>query len=189
MTKPITFTLTTDQLEALNKALKTNKRGEAQKRGLTIRLLHQGHKPADVAQMVDISLPSVYTYWHRFQEHGVSSLMRKKKSQAPRKVTPEFVAALEEALSQPPSAYDYEFAIWTRERLQQHLHQKTGILISLNWLAIKMKELGYAYRRPKHDLTHLQDQEAKAAAKELLEEMKKTSSTTILSSSLWTKPS
>jgi len=188
MAKPIAFTLTTEQLETLNTALKTDNRGEVQKRGLTIRLLHQGHKPAEVAIMVNLSQPSVYSYWHRYQKQGIAGLSRKVKNQAPRKVTPKFLEALKKALSEPPTAYNYDFAIWTRERLQLHLHQQTGILISLNWLAVKMKELGYVYRRPKHDLTHLQEPEAKAAAKELLEEMKKTSFKTISSSSLWTKP-
>lgn len=184
----IDFTLTNEQLDMLKHALKTDERKEVQQRGRIIHLLHLGYKPKEVAEMVDVTFPSVYTYWHRFQEMGPEGLVRKEVVQPPRKMTPEYVGALEDALNRSPSEFDYEFAIWTIERLQAHLHQQTGITISLNWLAEKMKEIGYAYRRPKHDLSHLQDPDKKAAAAELLEEMKKKSSTTISNSSLWTKP-
>jgi hypothetical protein len=36
-----------------------------------------------------------------------------------------------------------------------------------------MERKGYRYRRPKNDLSHLQDKDAKAKAAELLEELKK----------------
>jgi hypothetical protein len=38
-----------------------------------------------------------------------------------------------------------------------------------------LKANGYRYRRPKYDLGHLQDKEAKARAEELLEELKMVS--------------
>jgi len=50
-----------------------------------------------------------------------------------------------------------------------------------------LKRKGYRYRRPKHDLSHLQDKDAKDQAAELLETLKKRSSETISSSSLWMK--
>ena len=50
-----------------------------------------------------------------------------------------------------------------------------------------LKEEGYRYRRPKQDLSHLQDQEAKKRANELLEELKKGRQKQASSSSLWTK--
>ena len=50
-----------------------------------------------------------------------------------------------------------------------------------------LKRKGYRYRRPKQDLGHLQDKDAKAEAAKMLEELKKRPSETISSSSLWTK--
>ena len=77
--------------------------------------------------------------------------------------------------------------MWTVERLRQHLEKETGIDLSEPRLRALLKRKGYRYRRPKHDLGHLQDKEAKAQAAELLDELKKRSSETISSASLWTK--
>ena len=54
-------------------------------------------------------------------------------------------------------------------------------------LRVLLRKMKYRYRRPKHDLHHLQDPEAKEQARELLEELKKGASKTISNSSLWTK--
>ena len=53
-----------------------------------------------------------------------------------------------------------------------------------------MRQKGFVYRRPKHDLTELQDPDAKEQARLLIEELKKGSAKTTKSgSSLWTKAS
>ena len=90
-------------------------------------------------------------------------------------------------LEQEPKDLGYDFVVWTVDRLRQHLEKETGIALSEPRLRALMKRKGYRYRRPKHDLGHLQDKEAKAQAAELLEVLKKRSSETISSSSLWTR--
>lgn len=187
MPKIIDFTLTNEEVKALEVAIKTDKRSGVSRRATAVRLLHLGKKVPEVAETVSASLPSIYSWQARFKADGVEGLVNEQKQPRKRKVTPEYLAALDEALVQEPEAYGYDFTIWTRERLLDHLEQETGIRISLNWLAVIMQERGYVYRRPKHDVSHRQDKEAKAAAKSELEELKKTSSKTISSSSLWTK--
>ena len=81
----------------------------------------------------------------------------------------------------------YNFAIWTIDRLRAHLAKETGIELSESRLRALLKRKGYRYRRPKRDLGHLQNKDAKAAAREQLEELKKRHSETISGSSLWTK--
>jgi adenylosuccinate lyase len=90
-------------------------------------------------------------------------------------------------LAKEPWDYGYRFAIWTSDRLRAHLEKETGILLSESRFRALMKKKGYRYKRPKHDLSHLQDQVAKKQTEEVLEELKKRVSQTISSSSLWTK--
>jgi len=71
--------------------------------------------------------------------------------------------------------------------LRAHLKKKTGIDLSDSRFRALLKRKGFRYRRPKQDLGHLQDKQAKADAAEQLEELKKRSSETISGSSLWTK--
>ena len=60
--------------------------------------------------------------------------------------------------------------------------------MSVSRLRVVIRKHGYVYRRPKHDLTSLQDPEAKEQARELLEALKKGSAQITKSgSSLWTK--
>jgi hypothetical protein len=50
-----------------------------------------------------------------------------------------------------------------------------------------LKENDFVYRRPKHDLGNLQDEKARQAAEEWLEELKKVPKKAKSTSSLWTK--
>ena len=90
-------------------------------------------------------------------------------------------------IEKEPTDFGYDFTIWTIDRLRAHLEKETGIRLSESRFRVLLKRKGYRYRRPKHDLGHLQDKEAKAEVAEMLEGLKKRSSETISSSSLWTK--
>lgn len=59
--------------------------------------------------------------------------------------------------------------------------------VSIQWLSVVLKQTGYVYRRPKHDLTHLQDPVAKQQATVWLDELKKGHKPVFSNSSLWTK--
>ena len=123
--------------------------------------------------MQAISKPTVYACYHRWKESGVDGLADKPRSGRPPKVTPRYRERLREVLEQEPSAYGYDLTIWAIGRLRAHLAKETGIEISESRMSELLKEEGYRYRRPKQDLSHLQDQEAKKQADELLKELKK----------------
>ncbi len=71
---------------------------------------------------------------------------------------------------------------------QHHLEKQTGIRFSYTQFRALLSKHEYVYRQPKHHLSDLQDAEAKAAAEELLDWLKKSPSPkSPSSSSLWTK--
>lgn len=118
---------------------------------------------------------------------GVDALANRPKSGRPLKADDEYSLVLMEVIEKEPSEVGYDFTIWTAERLSAHLEQVTGVALSESRLRALIKRKGYRYRRPKYDLGHLQDKQTKSKAAEMLEELKKRSSETILNSSLWTK--
>jgi transposase len=181
------YHLNEQELVEIETALRRDKRPEVRQRCTTVRLLHLGHKPAEIARMQAISIPTVYSYYNRWQEAGIEGLVNRPRSGRPLKTGEAYRPALEETLEKDPQELGYDFSIWTLERLRLHLEKVTGTSLSVIRLHILLKRLGYRYRRPKYDLGHLQDKAAKAQAAELLEELKKSPPETLLSSSLWTK--
>ena len=175
------------ELAEIEKAIRQDKRAEVRQRAMAIRLLHLGQRPSEVAEQQLVSVPTIYN-WHKlWREQGIEGLANKPKTGRRVKATEAYCQKLEEMLEKEPLEYGYGFAIWTSDRLRVHLEKETGILLSESRFRALLKKRGYRYRRPKHDLSHLQDKAAKKKAEKLLEEMKKRASETISSSSLWTK--
>ena len=181
------YQLKPKELTEIEKAIRQDKRAEVRQRAIAIRLLHLGQKPEAVAEQQMVSLPTIYN-WHKlWREQGIEGLANRPKTGRPSKATEAYCQKLEEMLEKEPAEYGYRFAIWTSDRLRAHLEKETGILLSEGRFRALLKKRGYRYRRPKHDLSHLQDKPAKKKAEKLLEEMKKRASETISNSSLWTK--
>jgi transposase len=181
------YQLKPKELATIERAMRQDKRAEVRQRAMVIRLLHLGHKPETVAEQQMVSVPTIYN-WHKlWRAQGIEGLANQPKTGRPSKATEAYCRTLEEVLEKEPSEFGYRFAIWTIDRLRAHLEKKTGILLSESRFRALLKKKGYRYRRPKHDLSHLQDKKAKTKAKQLLEEMKKRASETISNSSLWTK--
>jgi len=181
------YQLKPKELAKIEKAIRQDKRPEIRQRATAIRLLHLGHKPEAVAEQQMVSVPTIYN-WHKlWRENGIAGLANKAKTGRPSKANEGYCQRLEEMLDKEPSEFGYRFAIWTSDRLRAHLEKETGILLSESRFRALLKKKGYRYRRPKHDLSHLQDKKAKKRAEKLLEGMKKRASETISNSSLWTK--
>jgi hypothetical protein len=96
----------------------------------------------------------------------------------------EYCRILEETLDKSPAELGYASTVWTIKRLRNHLEKEFGRALSESCLRHLMKEKAYRYKRPKHDLHHLQDPEAKEQARVLLEELKKGAAQTISGLSL-----
>ena len=188
MPKARDYHLTKEELTAVETAIRRDKRPEVRQRCMVIRLLHLGHKPEQIAEMQAVSKPTIYGWYTRWRSEGVKGLANKAKSGRPLKADDAYTTALQEVIEKEPSELGYDFAIWTIDRLRAHLEKETGISLSESRFRALLRRKGYRYRRPKYDLSHLQDKDAKAKASDLLEELKKRSSETISHSSLWTKP-
>lgn len=187
MPKALNFHLTEEGLREIVEAIKHDKRPEVRHRAMGLRLLHEGKSPKEVAALTGVSQPTVYDWHHRWQKEGVEGLANRPKSGRPAKATDSYVKQLEEAVEQDPQGLGYSFSIWTAERLRLHLKTKTGIELKPTQFKALLKENDFVYRRPKHDLGNLQDENARQAAEEWLEELKKAPKKAKSTSSLWTK--
>ena len=187
MPKRQKFTLTDEEGVSLETAMSKDKRAEVRRKATGVRLLHLGHSAAEVAEMLAVSLPTVYNWVRGWRQGGVEGLARQPKQRIERKADETYCQELEKALDSDPADVGYAFSIWTVERLRDHVEQATGVHLSVSRLRVILRERGYVFRRPKHDLSNLQDRDAKEEVKAILEELKRGRSTTISGFSLWTK--
>jgi transposase len=188
MPKKIDFTLSEAELSTIDKAIQRSESAHVVKRATAVRMLHQGQSPAEVAEIFSVALPTPYQWFHRFRARGLAGLQNQPRSGRPPIADEAYQVELEATLEQEPSDLGYEFALWTVQRLNQHLQKVTGKQISDERLRVLLKARGWVYRRPKEDLAHKQDPEARQAAEEFLAELKKQPARIrSSSSSLWTK--
>lgn len=183
----INYSLTTDELEQIQRGMHHSRKAEVRQRATAVHLLHQGYSPEEVATMLAVGMGSVYKWHRRWRSEGLEGLANKPKSGRPKNSNQTYCDLLEKTLTQSPSEYGYGFGIWTVDRLRVHLCRETGISLSNRRFRVLLKDLGFVYRRPKHDLTSLQDSDDKQRAKDLLDWLKKDVRHGDSSSSLWMK--
>jgi transposase len=187
MPKQINYQLSEVQLAVVQRAMKHDKRPEIRQRATALALLHQGMKPQAVAETLAVSLGSIHKWHARWRAGGLAALANQPKSGAPPKADEAYWQRVEEVVAQEPATFGYAFTVWTAERLIAHMVTETGIKLSASRFQTIMRQRGYVYRRPKHDLGNLQDPSARAAAEQWLEALKKAHSPASSTSSLWTK--
>jgi len=187
MPKKLTFQFSASALATLQQASKHDKRPEVRQRAIGLRMLHDGQSPQAVAEFFSVSPPTVYAWYHRWEAQGVAGLAHRPKSGRPLKAKPDYVALLKAVVEQNPHDLGYAFSLWTTDRLRLHMKAKTGIELKRTQLRAVLKDNGFVYQRPKHDLTNLQDADARQAAEAWLTELKKAPKKARLIYSLWTK--
>jgi putative transposase len=190
MSRRVVFTLTSAQLAEIEQAINTSAHPEVRQRAIAIRLLHLGHKPEAVAEMVAITANTIWTWHRRWRKDGIAGLADRPKSGRKTKSTSEYVRQLEAALERDPQQLGLAYHIWTLNKLRLYLHQQTGILLSYTRFRALLSKLDYVWRQPKHDLTALQDPSAQQVAEQVLDWLKKTPPSPAsppANSSSWTK--
>lgn len=187
MPKPINYQLNEQELAEIETAMNRDKRPEVRQRATAIRLLHLGHSPGEVAVILMVNLSSIYNWHQRWRAKGVAGLANQPKSGRRRNATDRYCQLLEQVIEQDPTELGYRFTIWTAARLIAHLQQETGIQLSEGRFRELLKAKGYEYRRPKHDLSALQDEQAWQQAKMAIDQLKKRPKLEKSSYSLWMK--
>lgn len=188
MPKRIDYQLTEEAVHSLDEAINHAPEPEVRQRAMALKLLHLGHATEEVAEMLAVDVGSIYNWRKRWLAEGISGLKNRPRSGRPPNAGQAYRDLLAEVIEQDPAELGYGFTFWTAGRLKAHLEKVTGVQLSANRFRALLKGCGYVYRQPTHDLSDLQDPQAREAAQELLDWLKKTPSSTKPSSfSLWTK--
>lgn len=187
MPKKINYQLSEDKLKQIEEAQRTSPDPRVRQRATGLRLLHRGEKPAKVAELLNVSQATVFNWHADWRAEGIKGLSDKPRSGRPPLATEAYCAKVGEVLETDPTTLGYGFTCWTIQRLIAHLGEATGIYLSINAMRNVLAEQDYVCRRPKHELKPLQDADARATAKALLDDLKKKPKPARSNYSLWTK--
>jgi len=190
MSRQVNFTLNAEQVEIIREAMNVSPHPEVRQRAAAIHLLHLGHTPEAVAEMLAVGTSTIWTWHRRWRRDGLEGLVNRARSGRPTKATVTYLQQLDDIMQKDPAELGLSFALWTINRLRLYLAEQTGILLSYTRFRALLSRQHYVWREPKHDLSALQDKDAQAVAKEALEWLKKTPHFIPLrpsNSSLWTK--
>lgn len=102
-----------------------------------------------------------------YRQQGVAGLRPGKPPGLTSRATPEYRAALRNALETSPHERGYGFSVWSLARLNAHLKELTHISFSEDQLGRIVHAEGFSFQRPKHTLKGKRDEAAyeRAAAK------------------------
>jgi transposase len=142
-------------------------------RGLS--LLEQGKKPKEVAEILDVTIRSVFR-WRREAKHP----KRKKATRLPgrpRKLSEKQVKRLEKALDRGAYAFGYAENYWTLDRIAQVIWQLFEVRYHPSSVWHVMDRMGWSSQRPQRRPLQRDDEAIERWKEEELPRIKKVSAT------------
>jgi transposase len=82
---------------------------------MALGLLHRGHRPQEVAQLVVVTVSTVYNWCRGWKAQGLEGWVNRPKSGRPRQADERYGRLLEAALETNPADSDDSFTIWTTD--------------------------------------------------------------------------
>ena len=124
MSRRINFTLTDEQLASVEYTMNHLPLSEVRQHATAIRLLHLGHKPEAVAEMVAVAASTIWAWHRRYRAEGLTGLANKPKSGRPTKADATYLTEVERAIDADPRDLGYAFSVWTINKLRKHWKSK-----------------------------------------------------------------
>ena len=140
-------------------------------RGLA--LLKQGKKPKEVAEMLNVTVRSVY----RWRQASKKPKRKKIVMQLgrPRKINAKQVKRLEKALGQCAEAFGYGGDYWTLDRIAHVIWQLFKVRYHPSTVWHVMERMGWSNQRPQRRAFQRNEEAIEKWKKEVLPEIKKSS--------------
>jgi len=152
-----------DELRTTAKKLSPEEQYQLRKN--TVRLLKQGYKPVQIAEILDIGVSTVYAVRKAFNEKGIAGIKPRKRGRRKgenRILTPEQEHEIKSwIIDKDPLQLKLPGCMWTRENIRQLILEKYGVKLPLSTLGYYLSRWGFSVQRPKKQ-AYKQD-EAKVA--------------------------
>jgi len=142
-----------------------------------------GRSKFDIAKDLGCSPATVDNVRKRYRQRGLEGLQRRAPTGRVSRATPQYRAALREAVQTPPQTLGYGFSVWSANRLAKHLEKRTKIALSDDRVRAILAEEGFSFQRPKHTMKGKRDEAAYERARGELKTLKKKPSARTLARS------
>ncbi len=116
-----------------------------------------GKTVEEVAATLDLSEQSVYNYVTTFILKGFDSLVYKRPSGRPPKLTQSQRKELSAWIDAGPEAAGYDCGGWTTTLIQDLILTRFGVAYTPQYVAQLLKNMGYSYQKARFVSDHLED--------------------------------
>jgi transposase len=119
-------------------------------RNLAISMHCKGAYPDEIAMAHGISVRQVYRWIALYLEQGLEGLKMKKASGPGSSLSDAQLQRLAEIIvDHTPNQYQFEFALWTLNRVKAVILSEFNVDFSFQWVSVLLKRLGFSPQRPK----------------------------------------
>jgi putative transposase len=167
------FVVSPHDRQALERLRAETGRADVLRNALIVLLSADGRSKAELSRDLGCSTATIDRARRRYRERGVDGLLPVKPPGRPSRATPEFRAAMAEAVRTPPQVLGYGFSTWSVARLAAHLKKATRVGFSDDQLRRLLHQEGFSVQRPKHTMKGRRDEARYERARGELEALKK----------------
>lgn len=134
-------------------------------RASLLRLSNKGMSLAQLAEHFRRSSQAIRNDIKRYEQHGINGLADRKSPGAPNRLTPAITAFIHEKL--------HEDRTWNCTLLSQAINEHFSVQIQREALRVKVRALGYTWKRTKYVPTKTADPEIVTVNAAAIETLKK----------------
>jgi putative transposase len=167
------FSLTSTERESLERLRSENKQAAVFRNVTIILQSADGRSKAELSRSLGCSISTIDRARREYRRIGLAGLLPVKPPGRPSRATPEFRAALAEAVHTSPQALGYGFSTWSVPRLAAHLKKITKVGFSDDQLRRILHQENFSVQRPKHTMKGKRNEKEFERAKGELEVLKR----------------
>ncbi len=167
-------TLTDQQWDELDEFRASTRDARVFRNATIILMSRGGRSKSDIAQTLGCSSATVDNIRASYRDRGIAGLTPASPPGRVSRATPEYLAAIRQAITTPPQDLGYGFSVWSVNRLRQHLKRQTGIELSDDQFRRILHREGFSFQRPKHTMKGKRDEAEHDRAKLELRDLKKS---------------
>ena len=134
------------------KRMKREEVGRVAMRAHMMLLSDRGVSAFDIADLHDVTHPTVYKWIDRFDAEGPEGLFDREREGRPRKIDEEVEQQIEELLEGNPTDEGENATRWTTPRIAEYLDEELDVDVHPETVREALKRLEYSWTRPRRHL-------------------------------------